>query len=147
MYVRELVLSYRPKLCEGLDYVGRHVSNPRESAVILAGLLGHEATEVFGVLCLSAKNHLLAYREVGRGSLTTVPISPAVVYQAALLANAQAVIVAHNHPSGDPTPSPDDREATRRLQAAGVVMNIDLLDHVIVGHDGRYFSFREMGVM
>jgi DNA repair protein RadC len=72
-------------------------------------------------------------------------VSPREICQAALLANAGAVIVGHNHPSGNPSPSPDDFALTRRLARAGDVIGIPMLDHIIVGHDGRYFSFHEKG--
>lgn len=64
------------------------------------------------------------------------------MFKAALLANAAAIIVCHNHPSGDPTPTADDVEVTRRLAATGQVLGIELLDHIVVG-DGRYYSFKE----
>ena len=64
------------------------------------------------------------------------------MFKAALLANAAAIILTHNHPSGDPTPSADDVGLTRRLVDAGTLLGVDVLDHVIVG-DGRYYSFRE----
>jgi DNA repair protein RadC len=65
------------------------------------------------------------------------------VFTAALLAHAAAIVVGHVHPSGDPAPSPDDVQVTRRLIAAGTLLGIDVLDHIIVGH-GRYYSFKEM---
>ena len=68
------------------------------------------------------------------------------MFTAAVLSHAAAIIACHNHPSGDPTPSPDDLAVTRRLAAAGEVLDIPLLDHIIVG-DGRYYSFKEAGVM
>jgi DNA repair protein RadC len=70
---------------------------------------------------------------------------PREVYQAALLSNAAGIVVGHNHPSGDPTPSPDDRQLTVRLASAGAVIGVELLDHIVVGHDGRYYSFKERG--
>ncbi len=144
MRVRELVVSYRvrsdlePVDCTLLD-------TPQRAAPTFARILGHEAVEVFGVLCLTTKHRLIAHREIGRGGLATVTVSPREVFQAALLTNAAAVIVGHNHPSGDPSPSPDDRELTRRLTSAGTLLGVDVLDHIIVGHDGRYFSFKETG--
>ena len=71
-------------------------------------------------------------------------VTPRDVFKAAILANAAAVILAHSHPSGDPTPSRDDVELTSRLTAAGVLLGIEVLDHIVVG-DGRYVSFKEIG--
>ena len=66
------------------------------------------------------------------------------MFKAALLANAAAIILVHNHPSGDPSPSADDVQLTRRLVDAGTLLGVDVLDHIIIG-DGRYYSFRELG--
>jgi DNA repair protein RadC len=78
------------------------------------------------------------------GNLNTAVIEPRDVFREAALGAAAAIVVFHNHPSGDPTPSPDDVELTRRLAAAGVLMGIDLVDHIILG-DARYCSFKELG--
>ena len=71
-------------------------------------------------------------------------VDPSEVFRAAILTNAARVILGHVHPSGDPTPSPDDCAVTRRLTAAGALLGIDVLDHIIVG-SGRYVSFKEIG--
>ena len=101
---------------------------------------------MFGILCLSTKQHFIAWHEVSRGSLDTAHVHPREVFKAALLVNAAGIVGAHNHPSGDPSPSPDDSELTRRLAAAGELMCVPLIDHVIVG-DGRYYSFKEGGTL
>lgn len=80
-----------------------------------------------------------------RGTLDSALVHPREVFEAALLANAAAIVAGHNHPSGDPTPSPDDVEITRRLAATGEVLGIPVLDHIIVG-DGRYYSFKGVDV-
>jgi DNA repair protein RadC len=84
------------------------------------------------------------YHEVSRGTLDTTLVHPREVFKAAILANASAIVVAHVHPSGDPTPSGDDLHLTRQLTAAGTLLGIEVLDHIIVG-DGRHVSFREIG--
>src|SRR4051812_30889792 len=118
----------------------------RKQHSTLMTLLHDEPSEVFIVLCLTTKFQVIAYHEVGRGTLDTVLVNPREVFKAAVLANAAAIVVAHNHPSGDPTPSPDDMDVTRRLSAAGGVLGIAVLDHIIVG-DGRYYSFKEGGLV
>lgn len=144
--LRELTVRYTVKR----DGRGRPVAlahaltTPRDSAAILVPLLQHETSEVFGILCLSTKRRVIAYHEVSRGTLDSTLVHPREVFKAAILANAAAIIVAHVHPSGDPTPSPDDLQLTRQLTAAGTLLGIDVLDHIIVG-DGRYVSFREIG--
>jgi len=146
MRLRELTVRYavkkddkgRPVL------IGRALMTPRESAAVLVPLLQHEPSEVFAVLFLSTRHHVLAYHEVGRGTLDTVLVTPREVFKAALLANAAAVILCHSHPSGDPTPTRDDFELTSRLSAAGALLGIEVLDHIVVG-DSRYVSFKEIG--
>lgn len=76
-----------------------------------------------------------------------ITIQPRDVFKAAILVNAAGIIVAHNHPSGDPTPSPDDRALTTRLRAAGQLLGVAVIDHIVVGHEGRYCSFRECGLL
>jgi len=146
MRLRELTIRYAVrKTDDGAPVViGRTLIRPSESASAWMTLLGDEPAEVFGMLCLTTKYRVIAYHEVGRGTLDSVLVNPREVFRAALLANAAAVVVGHNHPSGDPTPSPDDLDVTRRLAAAGEVLGIPVVDHIIVG-DGRYFSFKEVG--
>ena len=76
--------------------------------------------------------------------LDSTLVHPREVFKAAMLANAAAIVLAHNHPSGDPTPSPDDMALTRRLVDAGRLIGVDVLDHIVIG-DGRHVSFRERG--
>jgi len=89
---------------------------------------------------------LIAYHEVSRGSLDSTVVHPREVFREAAAGGAAAVLVFHNHPSGDPEPSPDDVSLTRRLVSAGVIMGIDVVDHVILADD-RYCSLREKGLL
>lgn len=98
--------------------------------------------EVFETLALDAKNRLLRRDRVSTGTLTGSLVHPREVFRPALAAGAAALVVVHNHPSGDPAPSREDREVTRRLVLAGEILGIKLLDHVVVG-DGRYHSFAD----
>ena len=98
------------------------------------------------IMCLTTKHRVIAYHEVSRGILDSTLVHPREVFRAAILANAAGIVAGHNHPSGDPTPSPDDIALTRRLAAAGEVLGVPLLDHIIVG-DGRYYSFKEVGCL
>jgi len=100
-----------------------------------------------GALYLNARNRLIRDDpEIYRGTLDRAVVEPREILKRALLANAAGVILYHNHPSGDPTPSREDREFTRRLSSAAEAVGIRLLDHVIVGHAGAV-SFREAGLM
>ncbi len=100
--------------------------------------------ECFHALFLDAKGRLVQERVVSVGTLTSSLVHPREVYAPALLHRAAAVVVAHNHPSGDPDPSAEDRATTRRLQRAGRLLGVELLDHV-VGGAGCYVSFLEQG--
>jgi DNA repair protein RadC len=100
--------------------------------------------EHFLTLVLDGKNRVLGFEIVSVGTLTASLVHPREVFKAAILANAAAIIVAHNHPSGDPTPSAEDRAITQRLKDAGELLGIRLLDHVILGDPG-YYSFADSG--
>ena len=110
----------------------------------LAPRLSHLRCECFYVLYLDTKGRLLHEQEVSRGTLSSSLVHPREVFAPALVRRAAAIVVAHNHPSGDPEPSADDRTTTRRLQRAGRLLGIELLDHVVVGA-GRFTSFLEQG--
>jgi DNA repair protein RadC len=118
----------------------------REVAELFSKALASEPVEVFGVVCVTAKHEAIGYHEVARGTLDLVHVHPRDVFKVALYANAAAVLVGHNHPSGDVTPSEEDRKLTERIAAAGRILGIDVLDHVVVA-DGAYFSFRERGLL
>lgn len=118
-----------------------------EDAVRLARwLLSDRDRETFLVPCLDVKLAVNAGYAAAVGSLDYCPVHPREVFTAALLSKAAPVILGHNHPSGDPTPSPEDCAITRRLVDAGEILGIPVQDRVIVAHD-RTYSFREAGVM
>jgi DNA repair protein RadC len=148
MKLRELTIRYAVRKDQAGEpvIVGRSLGRPSEAASALMALLQDEPSEVFAILCLTTKHQVIGYHEVGRGTLDSVLVSPREVFTAALLSHAAAIVACHNHPSGDPTPSPDDLAVTRRLAAAGEVLDIPLLDHIIIG-DARYFSFKEAGCL
>ena len=96
------------------------------------------------MLALDTKNKVIGIFEISRGSLNASIIHPRDIFQRAILVNAASVILVHNHPSGDPTPSPEDIALTKKLVEAGRVMDITVLDHVIVGEE-RFVSLKEQG--
>ncbi|KCZ72187.1 DNA replication and repair protein RadC [Candidatus Methanoperedens nitroreducens] len=100
--------------------------------------------ENFIELCLDTKNQIIKEEIISIGSLNANIVHPREVFKAALAVSAAHIILAHNHPSGDPTPSREDIEITKKLIEAGKIIGIDVLDHVIIG-DGRHFSMREAG--
>jgi DNA repair protein RadC len=102
--------------------------------------------EYFLTLLLDGKNRIIREEQISEGSLNQSIVHPREVFSPAVKESAAAVILVHNHPSGDPAPSREDREITRRLKEAGDIMGIRVLDHIIIG-DGSYFSFVEMGLL
>jgi DNA repair protein RadC len=102
--------------------------------------------EEFHVLLLNTQNEVLRHLQVTRGTLDASLVHPREVFRAAITEAAASVVLVHNHPSGDPSPSAEDRAVTRQLRAAGQLVGIEVLDHVIVG-EGRFASFAEMGML
>lgn len=119
---------------------------PEDAARLLAPQMRHLDREHFRAILLNTKHEVLAVVEVAVGNLDSAPIHPREVFKEAVRRSAAAVIVAHNHPSGTPEPSGDDLAITERLRAAGRIVGIDVLDHLIIGH-GRYVSLRERGAL
>jgi DNA repair protein RadC len=118
--------------------------SPRELAEYLMPRYGAHPVERFGIVLVDTRHRLLRVRILAIGTIDAVVAQPREVFRDALVAGAAGVIVFHNHPSGDPSPSPDDVKLTHRMANAGRVVGIDLIDHVIIG-DGRYFSMKEFG--
>jgi DNA repair protein RadC len=114
---------------------------------MLATYLADVDREHFVVLMLDQKNHVIGIHTVSMGSLTASIVHPREVYKAAILANAAAIMCGHNHPSGDPQPSREDRAITQRLVEAGKLLGISVVDHVIIGSAGKYFSFADEGLL
>ncbi len=146
--VRELVVSYRPFRCQ-LPVEGQ-VSSPRDAAKLAGALLAGADVERVLALHFNVKRRLIGVHVVSVGTLDASLVHPRDVFKAAVLSNASGLILAHNHPSGDPTPSGEDRALSDRLRQAGELLGVDLLDFVIVTDpiDGfRYYSFKESGVL
>ncbi len=97
------------------------------------------------VLLLDTRNRVLDIVEVYQGSVNTSQVRVGEVFKAAIRRNATAVVIVHNHPSGDPTPSPDDLAVTRACVQAGKLMDVEVLDHLVIGQ-GRYVSMKERGL-
>lgn len=143
MHIREMRVSYGKRLpVEGQTL---NLKNARDIVAVMAPVLEKEVVEVCYVLFLTTRTGLIRFHQLSRGAISTTLVHPREVFQAALLANAACIVLIHNHPSGDPTPSPDDLAVTQRVRDAGEVIGVELLDHIIVGHGGRFASIREMG--
>lgn len=119
-----------------------------EDAVELAGpLLTDCDREKFLVIVLDTKHYPNILEIVSVGSLDATIVHPREVFKTAMVGNGSAVLCLHSHPSGDPTPSPEDLAVTNRLKEAASILGIDLLDHLVVGSDGRYTSLRAKGLL
>lgn len=102
--------------------------------------------EVFSIITLDTKNKITGTFIVSQGTINASLVHPREVFKRALMQNASAIILLHNHPSGDPHPSKEDVNITRRLAEAGKLIGVEVLDHVIIG-DNNYVSFKEMNLM
>lgn len=130
---------------EGSSRTGvNHIHDPEDVHKIIAAEYADAVVETAMMLALDTKNKIIGIFEISRGSLNASIIHPRDVFQRAILVNSASVILVHNHPSGDPTPSPEDVKLTKKLVEAGRVMDITVLDHVICG-EGKYASLRERG--
>ena len=122
------------------------IRTPEDVFAIIGQEYENSVVETAMMLALDTKNKVIGVFNISTGSLNASIIHPRDVFQRAILSNAASVILVHNHPSGDPTPSPEDIDLTRKLVEAGRVMDIAALDHVVVG-EGRFVSIKERGVM
>jgi DNA repair protein RadC len=128
---------------------GRHrvqVTSPRTVADLLLPQYGNRPVEQFGVVLLDTKHRVLRTTILSVGTLDSSIVHPREIFREATAAGAAAIVLFHNHPSGDPEPSEDDLRLTQRMMAAGVLMGIDVIDHVILA-DVRYCSLREKGLI
>lgn len=130
---------------EARDWIRPDIPLTNSSQV--ADLFAHlrqETREVFATIHLDSKNRLLCVETVSVGSLSAAIVHPREVFKAALLSSAAALVLVHNHPSGDPTPSREDLELTQRLKEAGELLGIRVLDHVIIGSGHLSFADRDL---
>lgn len=119
------------------------LNTPEEVAMFLSEELSQYDRELFCILNLDTKNHVINMNIASMGTLNASLVSPREVFKSSILSNAASVILAHNHPSFDVTPSKDDILVSKRLIDAGEIIGISVLDHIIVGAAGKYLSMRE----
>lgn len=121
------------------------VTSPADGANLLLPRLRHLEQEEIHVILLDTRNHVLGTQLIYRGSLNSTTVRIGEIFRVAIEAPAAAIILAHNHPSGDPAPSPEDISITRQIVQAGELLSIDVLDHLIIGN-GIYTSLKERGL-
>jgi DNA repair protein RadC len=118
------------------------INSPADAAGLVQYEMGALEQEHLRVILLDTRNQVLEIEELYRGSLNSSPVRIAEVFRPAIRKNAAALILVHNHPSGDPTPSPDDIALTKAIREAGRLLDIELLDHLVIGQ-GRFVSMKE----
>jgi DNA repair protein RadC len=125
----------------------QQIRSSADASTLLHTYLADVDREHFVIILLNQKNRVIGINTVSMGSLTASIVHPREVYKSAILANAASIICGHNHPSTDCQPSRVDRALTTRLVEAGKLLGIRILDHVIIGGEGRYFSFADEGLL
>ena len=123
------------------------ITTPADVAVLLGREMGALAQEQVRMLLLDTKHRVRACHLIYQGTVNSANIRVAEVVRPAVIANMPAILMVHNHPSGDPTPSPEDIHSTQRIAEAAALLDIELLDHVILGAAGRYYSLKEADLL
>ena len=126
---------------------GIRMRNSETAAIVARGIFNRldADKEHFVVMGTNNKNQINGYKEVSTGTLTSSLVTPAEVFTAALRLRVAAIVCVHNHPSGDPIPSPEDNEITRRIRESSEILAIHVLDHIILG--GEFYSFSDRGLL
>jgi DNA repair protein RadC len=133
----------------GLYDVTKQIKSPSDVNTLIQSVLKLEelTVEKFGILTLNTKNVVIGVHIISVGNLNSSIVHPREVFMAAILNNAASIVLFHNHPSGNPSESPEDIQVTIRLQEAGELLGIDVLDHVITGSGNSFVSLKENGSM
>lgn len=146
MMVMEAINEYARRKYERVDKRVIIIHGPEDAYEYAKNKLQYEQKEHFCVILLNTKNHIIGFREVSVDILSASVVHPREVMLEAVKAHAASIILVHNHPSGDPTPSREDVNITDQLCKAGKVIDIPVLDHIIIGHN-RFISLKEKGMV
>ncbi len=138
-------LSLGLRASNGVLPVKRRIHGPSDAYEILRGELEHEKRELFVTILVDVRGYVINHQIVSIGTLSSAPIHPREVFYPAIRHKAASILLAHNHPSGDPTPSKEDFDITKMLVEAGSLMGIPVNDHIIIAEQG-YISLREKGL-
>ena len=137
----------RCKLVKESDFEYDVTNTPESAAGVFRSFgMADAADEVFVIACLATDGSITGIHEISHGDLHSTIVHPREVYKRALLNNAASIILAHNHPSGNIDPSESDKAVTERLKAAGELLGVSVLDHIIIARE-KHFSFQEAGVL
>ncbi|HAP32709.1 MAG TPA: hypothetical protein DCQ14_06635, partial [Firmicutes bacterium] len=135
---RRMVVAAKP--------AGVSFTSPQDVAAFLMEEMRYYQKEYFKAILLNTKNHVIAVEDISVGSLNSSIVHPREIFSPAVKKSAASLILAHNHPSGDPSPSREDMDVTARLVEGGKMLGIKILDHIIIG-EGKYCSFKEKGLI
>ena len=127
-------------------YENRKIETPFDAYVLLKSFLEDSDREKLLVVCLDTKNQPINICTVSVGTLNSSSVHPREIFKTAILSNSNQIMLAHNHPSGISAPSNEDKAMTNRIKDAGVILGIELIDHIIIGSN-EYFSFKENRLM
>lgn len=143
-YLREAEVVYKYKVRDL-----KPIRLAQDAAAMLTEILKPDQSprESFVCLWLNARHRCIGWEIVSKGTANASLIHPRELFQGALIAGACAIIIGHNHPSGDPEPSAEDRAVTSRIKQAGELLEVTLLDSIVVGFDGAFLSLKESGLM
>lgn len=130
-----------------MTYDFKTISKPADVAKIIKAFVGNSDRENLVVVCLDTKNNITAINTVSIGTINKTSAHPREIFKIAILSNSNCIIIAHNHPSGDPSPSRTDIEFTNNIVDAGEIVGIEVLDHIIVGDGEQYISFKKRGLI
>ena len=134
---------------EGAYDLNKKINNPLDAVKAINEIveLKSRSEEVFVILTLDSRNNLTGIFEVSVGSLTTSVATPREIFKRAILANAASILLAHNHPSGEVEPSNNDIDIKKKLVSIGELIGIEILDHIIIGHDDLYLSMKSKSII
>jgi len=144
-YQSVILSEYRLTLALGEGDPGDVIASPRAAVAVAQAAIGSAAQESVLAIMLDARHRVTGYAEIARGTLNAARLAPRDVFVPVMLTNAAAVIIAHNHPSGETAPSRGDRTVTRAIVNAGALLGVPVLDHVIITARGEFYSFRDAG--
>lgn len=123
------------------------IDRPADAAALASAYLAKADREHLAAILLDTRNQVIGITTISIGDLSSAIVHPREVFKVAILANSACIIIAHNHPSGDPTPSYEDVQITQRLIASGEIVGIEVVDHIVVGERGRFASLKERGLI
>ena len=132
---------------KSIKYEKRKITSPSDAEILCRNFLEDSDREKLIAISLDTKNQPTNINVVSIGSLNSSIVHPREVFKLAILSNANSIIISHNHPSGDPTPSREDINITKRLKECGELIGINLIDHIIIGDEGSFTSLKEKGII